>query len=272
MNGKSHFFLNFFHCFFLCFFLTSCGHLFYHPKQELFSTPDKQGLKYQEIMIEGRLASWHIFHSSEKFKGTIIFFHGNAENRSTHYRQLAWLTTYGYDLLIVDYSGYGGSQGVAGRKALAQDTRDTLNYVFKTLSPPYILYGQSLGGNLAMEVAWEFPLDLLVVDSSFLSYQNIAKDRLQLSWVTFPLSFLASVLINEKHSASLVWGQYQGKLLVLHSKKDQIVPFEFGEEIYNTHQGAKDYLWFEDQAHIQAFYYEKYRQDFLVKMENLLRD
>ena len=81
--------------------------------KEIVQTPDKGGLTYRDISVTTRdnlrIHGWLL--EAEKPKGIVFFLHGNAENISTHIGSVYWLPEHGYDVLLMDYRGYGLSEG-----------------------------------------------------------------------------------------------------------------------------------------------------------------
>ena len=258
----------------------SCGHLFYYPHEKIYYTPDQFDLVYEQVQFQHNhnhiIQGWLITPQSKRFKkplGTVLHFHGNAENRSTHFLQLAWMTEYGYQVLTWDYSGYADSQGEAQRDQLYQDSLLVLEETIKRYPGTLIVYGQSLGGNIALPAAVKHQedIDLLVLDSTFPSYQEIAFDKLKSSWITFVLSPLAYVVVNDDWAASNYLNTYRGAVLVVHGMEDTIVEQKYGQEIFKALPGPKDFLWFEGENHLQAFRKEENRKALLDKMQALIK-
>ncbi len=256
---------------------SSCSNLFYQPHKKIYVTPDKYGIKYRQIQFkhnnEHVLYGWVLEPKASTPKGSILFFHGNAENRSTHFFNLAWITKRGYQVIIPDYSGYGDSDGAAFREQLYQDSILITKQFVESFSAPRIIFGQSLGGNISVAPAVKFQnqIDLLVLDSTFLSYEEIGYKVLKRNWITYILSPLAFLLLNDDFSANNYFGNYKGKLLVLHGMADQIVPLELGKDIYQKYPHQKDKVWFSQSLHIRAFTQEKNRNIFFDKLESIIK-
>lgn len=266
----------------LSFLLVSCGHLFYQPHKKIYKTPDQYQLTYEQVEFESPdkllLKGWHIKTKDATPKGLIVHFHGNAENRSTHFFQLAWLTLKGYDLFIPDYRGYGDSQGVASREGIYYDSHAFVHYGFelyeKRKAKSFIIWGQSLGGNIAARAAYDHQkdVDLLVLDSTFASYQDIAFDKLTDYALSFLLSPLAYILVNDKYAADEIIEKIKVATIVVHGNKDKIVPLKFGEEIYKRLKSRKLFIKFDNAHHIRAFAQGDNRISYLKQMEKFIAD
>lgn len=241
---------------------SSCTHLFFQPDHFLYAPPEKLNLKYKNILFESkdktRLHSW-LFESEKRPKGLIVLFHGNAQNLSSHYLSVSWLVRYNYDVWVWDYRGYGLSQGVAESKGVYEDSLAALGFVGELYQKkPYeklILVGQSLGGNILMRAISEHQLaretDLLVVDSTFMGYKKMAADRLQSVWFLYPFSILTGLLVSDEYSALNYVEKIKLPTLVIHGKKDSVVPFKFGQEVYDTLQTSPKHFWqVEEGRHI----------------------
>src|SRR5690606_22141072 len=89
-------------------------------------------------------------------KATVVFFHGNAENLSSHYLSLAWLVDYPYDFFIFDYQGYGRSHGDPSPQKTVEDGIAALELMNERApGRPLIVFGQSLGGAIALRTVVE---------------------------------------------------------------------------------------------------------------------
>ena len=120
-----------------------------------------------------------------------------------------------------------------------------------------ILIAQSLGGNILMRAVSEHALakqaSLLVVDSTFLSYQEMASDRLQSVWFLYPFSILTGLLVSDEYSAMDHAKNIKLPTLVIHGKKDSVVPFKFGKEVYETlTTKTKEFWQVEEGRHIST--------------------
>lgn len=256
--------------------LSSCGHLFYQGHEKIYMTPDKFMLDYEVHTLKSRrnkLKAWLVKPKSIPL-GTIIFFHGNAENRSTHFIQLGWLVKKGWNVFIADYSGYADSEGKSTREQIYHDSLNITEYGLKNFPGPFVMYGQSLGGNIAMApaAAYQDQLDLLILDSTFGSYQEISFKKLYGSWLTFVLSPLAYVLVNDDYTGEKYLKDYTKPLMVIHSKDDQVVPFELGEKIFkNSNAKEKHFFKYEDYLHLQIYAKENNREEVFKKMMKMVK-
>ena len=263
--------------------LAGCSTMFYYPSKALLHNPASLNLKPQEIFFHSadgtKLFAWYFKNSSsKKAKGVILQYHGNAENLSSHYLSLVWLLKHGYDLMVFDYRGYGRSEGDVSRLGTIADGEAALRMANeRAKGVPLIVYGQSLGGAVALRNAIdlknEVPIKLIVIESSFPSYQKMARNVLARSFITWPFQWLAYLLINDDQAPDKeIYKISPTPILVIHGKQDATVEYSLGENIFKQAGPPKDF-WSLDQAgHLDIYFLEegKYRAEFLQRLEAYL--
>ena len=117
----------------LCLFLTGCaGRMFYYPNSRVYHQPEEAQLTHEEVLFEAadgvHLHGWFLPAVGEA-KGTVIHFHGNAQNITAHFAFAFWLPREGFNLFVFDYRGYGKSEGSPTRRGLQQDGAAAIRYV-----------------------------------------------------------------------------------------------------------------------------------------------
>ncbi|MDR3607688.1 MAG: alpha/beta hydrolase [Oligoflexia bacterium] len=268
--------------------LSGCSGLFYWPDRILYSRPERVGFSAQEIVFTAadgvKLDGWYIparrRDPSLKIEGpsrpplgTIIQFHGNAENISSHYLSLVWLADYGYNVFTFDYRGYGRSQSSPDQSGTHRDAMAALSKAWELhqnsgAANEFIVYGQSLGGAIAMRALEDFPhrdqVSLIVMDSTFVSYQRIAHEKMARIWFTWPIQWLAPVLVSDEYSAEDALKKSRTSLLVIHDHRDPAVPYDLGELTYRESVSPRKEFWTLDQGyHIGIFVDPAYRHLFV---------
>lgn len=237
--------------------LSSCSFVFYQPDRVLYSRPEIYNIEYEEQWfkaIDGtKLHSWFLKNSQKlkKPKGLFIFFHGNAQNLSSHYANLAWVTKHGYDVFIFDYRGYGLNDGQPNQQGVHKDALAALDHAYQLYKngnyQKFIAYGQSLGGNIMGRALIDFPhtnsIDLAVFDSTFSSYQKIAFNKLKRIPVTFILSPLAYILVSDRFGAYKHLDKIKIPSLIIHGQNDIVVEPEHGKFIYDNIGSTKKWFW-----------------------------
>ncbi|RMS13163.1 hypothetical protein ALP75_202837 [Pseudomonas syringae pv. actinidiae] len=176
-------------------------------------------------------------------KGTVLHLHGNGGNLSWHLGGSWWLPEQGYQVLMIDYRGYGQSQGEPSLPAIYQDVQaafDWLNTAPQVQGKPLVVLGQSIGGALAVHYLSQHPQErsrvkALVLDSVPASYRSVAQNSLSKSWLTWPLKTPLSWLIPDADSAVKGLPQLAGTpMLIFHSMDDTLVPLANGIELYKA--------------------------------------
>lgn len=245
--------------------VSACSSLFYYPDRYLHYPPDKLGLKREEISFQSRdgtkLVAWVFRARKTPRKGMLVQFHGNAQNVSSHYISLVWLIDHGYDLFIFDYRGYGGSEGEPSQKGTYLDGLAALDQAWALNQSQgvgkFVVVGQSLGGAIAMRALDDFAhkdkVALLVMDSTFVSYKDVARRVLARGWLTWLFSPLGMVLVSDKYGAEDALRRNRIPLLVIHDKKDGAVPYGAGQEIFEMASEPKAFWTLEKGRHIGAF-------------------
>jgi fermentation-respiration switch protein FrsA (DUF1100 family) len=180
-------------------------------------------------------------------KGTVIHFHGNAENVTAHLVLVEWLPRAGYNVLMFDYRGYGQSGGRITRAGTIRDGHAAVDYV---LSRPDVdrrrifAYGQSLGGAIAVSVAAERPeIRAVVAESAFSGYRRIAAVHLRkMVLLSAPARGLAALLVSSGHDPIDVVERISPRpLLVIAAEHDQICDPRLGRELYEAAGEPKEF-------------------------------
>ena len=119
--------------------------------------------------------------ASGTVKGTVLHLHGNAANVSNHLPLVAWLPARGYNVLMLDYRGFGRSEGKPTLDGIVQDALAALEYLRSRPDVDrdrLVVLGQSIGGATALRMLARDSagVRLAVIDSSFPSYRGIARD------------------------------------------------------------------------------------------------
>lgn len=266
--------------------LCGCSSFFYYPSRSVFYKIDDLKVHTEVVQFSGAngvsLSGLYLappkIKSSELLKRPIVVqFHGNAQNLTSHFASLYWLLNYGYDYFIFDYEGYGDSEGHPSPKNTVQDGLAALDWVQKRFpGRPMVIVGQSLGGAVAMRAVIDsknkYPIALLVVESSFDSYRAIARDVLSRSWLTWLFQPLAYVFVSNAQSPGEKIAEISPiPMLVIHGKKDPIVPYRFGERIYAAAHDPKELWSYESPGHVVAYEADNgaLREKFLEKLKQL---
>lgn len=217
----------------LVIFLSGCSGLFFYPETQKFREPSLFGLRFSERVLQDEMGPNLVFWdlpSVGSYKGTILFLHGNAGNISTHLPSVVWLPERGYRVIIFDYRGYGGSEGVADIVGMHNDAARMMRYTAQQEPNPNrrILFGQSLGASITLYTAndytKEIPFKVIIADSPFSSYRAIAREKMSEFWLLYPLQMPLGWMFSDEYAPINHVGDIKVPVLLLHGDKDEIVP------------------------------------------------
>ena len=264
---------------FLLVITTGCNSWFYHPDSFLHDKPSRHGIDFSPWTTKTsdgvRLQGWTLKAKNQPPRGTVIHFHGNAQNRSAHFLFVAWLVSYGYQVEVFDYRGYGGSDGKATRQGLVIDGSAVIDRICKNRPHPVFLVAQSLGGAVAipaLQQAKDPCPCALVLDSTFSSYRSITRQKLADFWLTWPLQYPLSYLISDELSPiDHVQALHGLPVIMIHGDQDTIVPISEGARLYEKISSREKHFWqMEDGRHTEAFVGREalsYRQQLVDALE-----
>ena len=184
---------------------------------------------------------------------TILFLHGNGGNIVANYPTAVQLVKRGFQVFIFDYSGYGFSEGKPTRKNVLDDATSALKFLCSqsdVRDTKVVVYGQSLGGHLAVVLAQrnEQMVDGLVAEGAFSSHKDIAADSYK------PLGFAARILVKEQYSAFRSIRHFHKPVLIIHSTEDKVVPIAEGKKIYANANEPKSFYEIKHE-HIEGLAY-----------------
>lgn len=245
-----------------------CTHLLYHPSQYLYWDPKILGITYRAVefpsLDDVKLQGWYFpARGTTPHRGTVVQFHGNAENMTAHFSSLYWVIDHGYDFFTFDYRGYGASDGTPSPRGMHEDAVAAIHWVEKNAKRPaaekkdLIFYGQSLGGAVltrALEdISERSRIKAVVIESSFDDYHRISCDVLSRFWLTWPFQWLGNILVADALSPEASFAKISPiPLLVIHGDRDRVVPARFGESIYSRALAPKTIWRIRGGVHIGA--------------------
>lgn len=210
----------------------------FHPTMALELNPKLAGFEYTDVVIQSgadKIHGWFI--KSDKSKPLVIFFHGNAGNISHRLDFIRFMEPLKLNFLLMDYKGYGRSEGSPSVSAVEEDAIATLLWANEKLKAPFnqiILWGRSMGGAAALYAASQKPeVAGVIVESSFISLRRIASEL----FPAVPVAFISDSWNNDDIVSSISTPK-----LFIHGTKDEIIPFRHTEELFRIAKEPKQAL------------------------------
>ncbi len=206
--------------------------LLYHPNFNS-KTSNKLNHKIEKISIksDNTLVAWY-HKKNENFK-TLVFFHGNAGNLSNRIYKLNELSKMNLNYLIFAYRGFNGNKGKPTEEGLYKDAENVIKWLKSKniLENQIVLYGESLGTAISVNVAQYKEFAGIILEAPFTSMLEMG----QKYYPIFPVKYL----LKDKFETIKKIKNLRSPILIMHGKKDKIVPFEMGQKIYNLSNNPK---------------------------------
>lgn len=245
------------------FLVSGCTQTFFQPERALIQTPERAGLRYETVKLRAadgvELFAWFLPARGTP-QATVLFLHGNAENISTHFFNVAWMPSEGFNVLALDYRGYGGSGGTPSLAGVQLDIDAALEALLRRPDVDrrrIVLFGQSLGGALAIHYAargkQRDALRAAIADSAFADYRAIVKEKLAGFFLTWPFQWLPALTVDNDYAPlASVRAVSPLPLLLIHGERDGIVPVHHSKRLYDAATEPKE-LWLVPEAgHVQS--------------------
>ncbi|MBN3040924.1 MAG: alpha/beta hydrolase [Candidatus Omnitrophica bacterium] len=202
----------------------------FFPIKELEASPKDFGLEYQEVYLKTinnqQINGWFLPFKDASY--TLLFLHGNGGNISHRLDKLIILRQCPVNIFIIDYQGYGKSSGSPSEEALYIDAKAAYDYLLNQLGldkERIILYGESLGGAAAIDLASNNKIGGLVIEGTFSSAKDMGKH-----FYPYIPAFLMPDIFNSQTKIKSI---SQPKLFI-HSIDDEIVPFKLAKKLYDS--------------------------------------
>ncbi len=211
----------------------------YKPAREVSYTPDELGLDFDNVTLKTadgvQLSSW--FVPAEDSGLTVLFCHGNGGNIMHRLDSINILHNMGLNCFIFDYRGYGDSEGKPSEEGTYLDAMAAYEWLTKVRNIPanrIIILGRSLGASVAAQLAGKVKAMALIIESGFTSYVDMGRKF----YPYMPVRWFASFSYRTVDYIR----QVNCPTLIIHSRNDEIVPFEFGLELYEAANEPKRFV------------------------------
>lgn len=228
-------------------------HLIFYPDRNLTASPDHFGLAYEDVYFTAsdgvRLHGWFLpAHTSVASPAAyLLFLHGNAGNISHRLENLAGLVRHGLAVLIFDYRGYGLSHGRPTEEGTYLDAEAAYRSLLARpgVGPSnLVIFGRSLGGAVAVELASGSPARALILESTFTSVRDMARTY-------FP--FIPRFFVAPMYGSVNKIARVSTPALFVHGQEDDLVPVRLGRRLYEAHPGPKSFYLIPGAGHNDTF-------------------
>lgn len=213
--------------------------LLYWPVREVASDPGELRLAFESVSFRSAdgvlLTGWYVPAQNSDF--TLLFCHGNGGNISHRLDSINIFHNLGLNCFIFDYRGYGESEGKPTEEGTYADAGAAYKWLIeeKNISAEdIIIFGRSLGGAVAARLASEVEAAALVVEGSFTSYVDMGRRF----YPYMPVRLLAKF----SYSTIDYIGDVDYPVMIIHSRDDELVPFEFGQQLYEAANEPKEFV------------------------------
>ena len=238
----------------------------YYPDPEWWATPDSLGLEAEEVHLTVEpgveLHAWFFPYPQPIKRGlaasettgrpsrplaTLLFCHGNAGNVSHRLENVYYLLQSDFQVLLFDYRGFGHSSGQPSEEGLYRDAASAWSHMVKRPDAgevPRIIFGRSLGGAVAVELATRVLADGLILESTFTSIRTLARLMFPPPLPELPVHYDSLSKIS----------RIQMPLLAIHGQRDELIPYTDGRKLFDAAPEPKTWVPLASAGHNDTYW------------------
>ncbi len=200
-------------------------------------------------------------------KGVIAYFHGNADNLHRWGKIAVDFTKFGYDVLVMDYRGYGKSSGPRNEEYLYSDAQFFYDFAKENYGEnKIIVYGRSLGGAFATKIAGENQPKMVILEATFYNLQDIVN-----RWLPGKVTDKVSPKMTYHFLSNQNILKVKVPLYHFHGTKDSVVPLKSGKKLFEVFEKehpkiAKKFIEIKGGTHEDLIKYD----EFIEEMKKIL--
>lgn len=216
--------------------------MLFFPTHSEAVTPKRLGLTYRDVYLrttdQKKIHGWLL--TTPNPQGTVLYLHDNTGNIGTHIAKVQWLPATGYQVFLLDYRGFGASQGSPKLPDLFEDITAAEAWLARdpeTSEHPLYLFGQSLGASLglcyvARGATAKARFSGLISDAAFTRYSDMVRRVTSQVWLAslfqHPISW---AVVDDYDALDCISETKPMPLLMFHSSKDEVVPLAQGRAL-----------------------------------------
>ena len=226
--------------------------LLYHPSENNY-LGDKISVPIDKVTIKTKdgieLIAWYHKKNLKNFK-TILFLHGNAGSLENRIHKINHFKNINVNFIIISWRGFSGNKGKPTEMGLYEDANSAIRWLnFNGIqNEKIIIYGESLGTGVAIEISQNKNFAGVILESPFTSMVDAGKEK----YPFLPIKFL----LKDKYESDKKIKNVTSPILVMHGKVDTIVPFSMGKKMYELANKPK-YVYFSEYDDHMMEYNEK---------------
>ncbi len=220
--------------------------LFLRPSSRSYGTPKTHGFDFEEVILpitdERHISIWHVF--AEDPKAIIVIVPGSDANKSRYTEILPILVPNGYDVILIDYEGYGDSPGYADLNFLMDDAKAVFEYAVDR-HEKVIGFGVSIGTPILARMAAEFELAACIFEGTLILKDEprlwLERWSLDIEQVYIPANLWVSFQVPFSYDIDFWITLVSESKFFIHSIEDNITPYQGGWRIFEAASEPKDF-------------------------------
>ena len=211
--------------------------LLYHPDPRRYTAAQIGAQGFEDVTIKTADGETLVAYYKPASDGrpTVLYFHGNADRPNSRQDRKALLGAEGRGVLYLCYRGFSGSTGAPSEAGLRLDAEAAYAWLAARVSPQSIvLYGESLGTGVAVDLAGRVQVKAVVLDAPYTSTADVALSQ----YPFLPVHWL----MHDQYPSLQRIGKLTAPLLVLHGTQDQMVPYAMGRTLFEAATVPKTFV------------------------------
>ncbi len=226
-------------------------HMEYFPDPRDVGLPKDAGIAEMQVLhvtTEDGLSLVAWFAPPKKKDGkVVVLFHGNGGSIPLRANKARLLIDHGYGVFFTEYRGYGGNPGDPTEEGLYRDARAGLSWLMNNGYKPsqFVIYGESLGTGVAVQMASEIHPKYLIIEAGFSSAADVAKG----SMVGIPVD----LLMRDRFDNASKIAAIKTNLLIVHGTADNIIPIEHDRKLFQAANQPKHFYTIHGGGHVDLY-------------------
>jgi len=213
------------------------------------------------ISIENEKINALYFKTKQEKKGAILYLHGNADNLNRWGKYASDFTDRGYDVLMIDYRGYGKSDGEATEEHIYKDAESAYQWLSKQIdNQQIIIYGRSLGSGPATYLAANYDAKMLILETPFENIECVDDNKLPL------MSFLFRSRVKFPNDQYIQKVDFP--IFIFHGTEDFVVPYDCAKGLETFLKPEDKFITIEGGGHKNLNEFETYYEQLDLILTN----